>query len=80
MVSEKMKIWLARNKDGDLVMTKNRPRIWDKEVYGFIEDSEGYYIEVLDKFEEFFPDISYETGPKCFELVESKEEGREYAD
>lgn len=61
-----MSVWIARDKDGEISIYKNKPWKRENEPYHNGEfDSDDYYINI-DK--ELYPEITWENSPKEFEL------------
>lgn len=59
-------VWIARDKDGEISIYKNKPWKRENEPYHNGEfDSDDYYINI-DK--ELYPEITWENSPKEFEL------------
>lgn len=61
-----LSVWIARDKDGEISIYKNKPWKRENEPYHNGEfDSDDYYINI-DK--ELYPEITWENSPKEFEL------------
>ena len=61
-----LSVWIARDKDGEISIYKNKPWKRENEPYHNGEcDSADYYINI-DK--ELYPEITWENSPKEFEL------------
>ena len=60
-----MKLWIARDKDGTLVLCNRLPYIPNK-CYDFFYFSDDASIYYLDKG--MFPEITYENSPQEVEL------------
>lgn len=61
-----LSVWIARDKDGEISIYKNKPWKRENEMYHNGEfDSDDYYINI-DK--ELYPEITWENSPKEFEL------------
>ena len=61
-----MRLWVARNKSGTLVLWFNKP----------VKQGEGYYSNdgffVLDSTQ--FPEVTFESGPQMVEIKLVKDE------
>lgn len=61
-----LSVWIARDKDGEISIYKNKPWKRENEPYHNGEfDCDDYYINI-DK--ELYPEITWENSPKEFEL------------
>ena len=61
-----LSVWIARDKDGEISIYKNKPWKRENEPYHNGEfDSDDYYINI-DK--ELYPEITWENSPKEFKL------------
>lgn len=61
-----LSVWIARDKDGEISIYKNKPWKRENEPYHNGEfDSDDYYINI-DK--ELYPEITWKNSPKEFEL------------
>lgn len=61
-----LSVWIARDKDGEISIYKNKPWKRENEPYHNGEfDSDDYYINI-DK--ELYPEVTWENSPKEFEL------------
>lgn len=66
-----LSVWIARDKDGEISIYKNKPWKRENEPYHNGEfDSDDYYINI-DK--ELYPEITWENSPKEFNLKEVEE-------
>lgn len=66
-----LSVWIARDKDGEISIYKNKPWKRENEPYHNGEfDSDDYYINI-DK--ELYPEITWENSPKEFKLKAMEE-------
>ena len=60
-----MKVWIARNEDGDLMLFENKPYYHD--IYGFWYDV--FEMPIADDLNStLFPEVTFENSPQEIEL------------
>lgn len=57
-----MKLWIARDKDGDIYLHRNKPYLRTAEIWT-CDDQEYFLLE-----EETFPEVTFENSPQEVEL------------
>lgn len=66
-----MKLWIARDKDGELVLYTERPERIDDIFIAPTEDTHIIFLE-----EDRYPEVTWENSPQQVELKLIEEDGR----
>lgn len=66
-----MKLWIARDKDGTLVLSNRLPYLVNEcyDYFFFGDDASIYYLD-----RNTFPEVTFENSPQQVEIKLSKEE------
>ena len=57
-----MKLWIARDEDGDIYLYKNKPYLKAEGIWT-CSDQEYFYLD-----EESFPEVTFENSPQEVEI------------
>lgn len=65
-----MRLWIARDKEGDLYGYDDKPYLVEEEVDGspypsFFDTKNGYIIDFLS---DLFPEVTFENSPQQVEI------------
>ncbi len=60
-----MKLWIARNKNGNLFLHRDRPHLY--RLCGVWESNDYFRLGIVD-----FPEVTFENSPQEVELVIKK--------